>query len=491
VVAYGLWQAAAPDPLGWQTDAASPALSTIGRANFLGSYLVLILPLTAGKALLSRRRWPYILLGVCQLACLALTQARGAWIGVGAAALAFGLARAAATRDRRMALLVAAAAILAVGLTASLGAVGLPGLERIADLARTDQGSAAARLTIWRATLPLVAACPWLGYGPDTMQTAFAPVFPPQLVYYQGRDLVVDRAHNLWLDLGMSAGLAGTAAFAVLLLGWWRSAWRGLRDASDGWDRAIWAAVAAAVVGHLADMQFSFDLTASATVFWMVLGLGAAMGGGLATSERGESVSFRPKALLPYLVPALAILALIGAICVRPIMADCACWQSQRQTLPLQERLEQGRQAVSLWPLEPEYRGRLSWLHLKRGDFAAAEAELEAAAELGPDNYHIWAARGELYARWGELESGRYTQAEDAYRQAVEMAPNVAANHALLGMVMARQGRLEEGSAELKRAVELDATDGAAYRYLAGLYGELGWDSEEEWAARQADRWGG
>jgi hypothetical protein len=41
IVAYDLRQAAGLDPLGWQTDAASPVLSTLGRANFLGSYLVL------------------------------------------------------------------------------------------------------------------------------------------------------------------------------------------------------------------------------------------------------------------------------------------------------------------------------------------------------------------------------------------------------------------------------------------------------------------
>ena len=78
----------------------------------------------------------------------------------------------------------------------------------------TESGSPAARLAIWRAALPLIADRPLLGYGPDGLQTAFQGVFPPELVYYQGRQVIVDRAHNLWLDLGMSAGLAGIIAFA-------------------------------------------------------------------------------------------------------------------------------------------------------------------------------------------------------------------------------------------------------------------------------------
>ncbi len=57
-------------------------------------------------------------------------------------------------------------------------------------------GSEAARLTIWRATLTLLPQRLALGFGPETMFQAFAPVFPPELVYYQGRHLLVDRAHN-------------------------------------------------------------------------------------------------------------------------------------------------------------------------------------------------------------------------------------------------------------------------------------------------------
>ncbi|MFZ1552945.1 MAG: hypothetical protein WAV53_16240, partial [Anaerolineae bacterium] len=92
VVAYGLLQALGVDPLGWQTDATSPVLSTLGRANFLGSYLVLMAPLTGGLLLINRRRSLLALLLLGQLTCLALTLARGAWIGLAAALLTLALA---------------------------------------------------------------------------------------------------------------------------------------------------------------------------------------------------------------------------------------------------------------------------------------------------------------------------------------------------------------------------------------------------------------
>lgn len=499
IVAYGLLQAAGLDPLGWRTDAASPVLSTVGRANFLGSYLVLIVPLTAGGAMLARRHWLYVPLLVGQVLCLALTQARGAWVGLGTAAVLFGLAWALATHDRRLALSVLAVGMLLVGVVGALNwadgplaaFASLPGLDRVSTLARTDEGSTAARLTTWRATIPLIVARPWLGYGPETMRTVFARVFPPQLVYYQGRHVTVDRAHNLWVDLGMSAGLVGVVAFGALLVGFARLAWSGLRSRSDRWAQVAWVALGAAVAGHVADVQFGFHLTTSATVFWLTLALSAALGRGLSPSALKKPAPPRLAALLLYAGPTLAVLTLVGLICLRPVAADAAYWKSQQDAVPLEERLSAGRQAVQLWALESEYRLGLAWVLVQGGEFAAAEAQLAVADGLTPDDPEVWAARGELYAIWGELEPVRYRGAEAAYRQTLELAPNVATYHTALGLVLARQGRLEEGAAALERAVALDATDGIAYGHLADLYLALGQETEAAWARWEAARWSG
>jgi superkiller protein 3 len=194
-------------------------------------------------------------------------------------------------------------------------------------------------------------------------------------------------------------------------------------------------------------------------------------------------------ALLLYAVPTGAVLALVGLICLRPLMADMAYWRSQQNTPSLEGRLAAGKGAVQLWPLEPQYRQGLAWVLVQGGEFAAADAQLAIADQLSPSDPQVWAARGELYAIWGDLESARYGQAEAAYRQALELAPNVATYHTALGLVLARQGRLVEGAVALERAVGLDATDGMAYGHLADLYLALGRDREAAWARREAARW--
>jgi O-antigen ligase/Flp pilus assembly protein TadD len=497
LVAYGLVQAAGLDPLDWHTDAASPVLSTLGRANFLGSYLVLVLPVTLRQTLLARRPWPYAVLAGGQLACLAFSQARGAWIGLGAAALTFGLAWAVVAGKRRLALMVMLGTALGVAFVASLNWPGSPlaslgrlsGLDRLATLARLDAGSTAARLTIWRATLPLIAARPWLGYGPEAMRAVFAHVFPPQLVYYQGRHVSVDRAHNLWLDLGMSAGLVGLVAFTALLAGVGWITWHRLRAASDRWEQVTWVALAAALAGHLVDLQFGFDLTAGATFFWLLLGLSAAMGRPLVAPMPGEVAFPKLNALLLYLPPGLATLSLVGLIGLRPFLADVSCWQAQQGTRQVSERLVAAQRAVQLWALEPEYRVRLAWIYLQLGQFPAGETQLAAAGSLQPDAPGLWAARGEFYALWGQVEPDRYRQAEAAYRRALDLAPNIAAYHTSLGLVLAQQGRLEEGLLELERATDLDATDATAYRHLSDLNRALGLEAQADWALRQAIYW--
>ena len=499
VVVYGLLQAIGFDPLDWRTDAASPVLSTVGRANFFGSYLALVIPLTAGRLLSNRRRWPALLLLIGQLTCLALTQARGAWIGLGVGTLAFALAWAMASHNKRLTAVALTVALLAIGCVALInlpdGPVAtlarLPGLDRLAGISRTGEGSTAARLTIWQATLPLVAARPWLGYGPETMRVVFARVFPPQLVYYQGRHATVDRAHNLWLDLWMSAGLAGLAAFVALLVGFGWLAWRGLRNTSGHWDMAMWSALIGAVASHLADLQFGFDLTASATVFWLVLALAATSPlPAFSISEDKEQKTQEKFGWLPYVPPALVTLALVGLVCVRPLLADCAYWNSQQGPHSQQARQAEAERAVSLWPLEPEYRAGLAEVYMQGANPVAAEKQLAAADQLSPNDPQVWVAWGNLNAYWGDIEPRRYIQAEAAYRRTLEQAPNVATYHTAMGLVLARQGRLEDGLAELERAVALDATDGTAYRHLADLYQALGRESESVWARKEARRWG-
>ncbi len=503
VVVYGLIQAFGFDPLPWRTDAASPVLSTIGRANFLGSYLVLVGPLTLALARLSPRRWAYLLLLAGQLLVLVLTEGRSAWIGLGVAGLAFALLWAAVAQRPRLALagvISAVAIVVALGLLNRAAPSGwlasLPRIDRLATLGDTSSGSTAARLTMWRAALPLAASRLWLGYGPETTELAFAAVYPPQLVYYQGRDAAVDRVHNLWLDQALSSGVLGVLALASVLVVFGWLVVRVLRGPSGHQVKLIAVALASAAAGHVTDLQFSFDLTTTATIFWLIVGLGAALGRGLAsdpedvkaTQRRSEGWISRSQAwgLAAWGTGILAV----GVLCMRPLLADIACFRAGNTRLPVAERLEAAASATRLWPVQVEYHRRLAAVQGQAGQTAAAEASLQVAIRMTPADPDLRASLGDLYAQWGETEPERIDQAAAQYRQAIRMSPNVATYHVALGAVLARQGQGAAAIEALERATALDATNGVAFAYLSTLYRSAERTADADAAEQEAITWG-
>ncbi len=271
----GLVQAAGWQPLPVFTDARSPITTTLGRANFTGAYLALVLPLTLTAVQAATGRWQrtgYGTLVVLELLVLVLTQARAAWI-----AAAFGgcvLLWLRVTRQRSWQVRW----LSALGGVVVLGGVLLLILQR----GIADGGSIAARWTIWRASLRLLWPRLWLGYGADTLELYFPSVYPPQLVYYQGRGVVVDRAHNWLLDWSLSFGVVATAVLVGFVYFVLRQGRRQLSVAegvpAPGSDdqplEPCWvAACMAALCAQLAGNLFLFEVAATGLLFWLLLGL--------------------------------------------------------------------------------------------------------------------------------------------------------------------------------------------------------------------------
>lgn len=499
IVAYGVLQALHLDPLQWQIDSPTPVLATMGRSNFLGSYLVLLLPLTLGRMLIVKRRWPYGVLAVGQGSILIIAQSRAAWLGATVAVITLSALWLMTHRSHRISragrvvALLLGALVLGVILPKSAGGVEKPAAQDSQRMMiRADAGSSAARLTIWKTTVPLIAARPWLGYGPDNMRSAFARVFPPELVYYQGRNTDIDRAHSVWLDLGMSIGLVGVAAWTSLLLIVMWKAWRMVRVTPARWLFSPGAAFMAAVTGHLVDLQFSFEVTATATIFWLSLATLAAIGRGLTAGPTTGRSQARPTVSegFAYALPTVVAGVMISVLCVRPLLADIAYRTSLNSAELPTIRLSAGWRAINLWPVEQEYRWGLAQILGQTGQWVEADRQLHMADQLRPNDARTWAIRGALYLAWAQFDQRYLGEAGQALRQATTLAPNLGTYHATLGAVLRQQGHLQESVDELNRAVELDATDGEAYQQLGQTYLALNQQSDAALAFEYARKLG-
>ena len=505
IVLLGLLQSARLDPLGMISDARSPIYATLGRANFVGAYLALLLPLTVALALTASQPWQrglLFLLMVGQQAVIAWTLARAAWLAAGTGLVVFALLWywPKLTRRKRVWVLVGGA-----GATLTSLAGGVYGLLRATG------GSLAARRTIWTAIWQLIRERPLLGYGPDALELVFPRVYPPQLVYYQGRDVFVDRAHNLLLDWAMTAGLVGAAAFALVLgifvvVGLRRAA----RLHAQPDRRILLIACLAAAAGNLAGNLVSFDVTATSLATWLLMALvvSPAMASGDADVAPPEAAVDRPAVPWPRLLAAgMLVLGAAVAIVhcnVRPLMANVAHRTATRHATrgELDKAVAFAEKAVGHWPVEPahhwlvgQYAAQFALQLVERtgsgGDWLArAETAFLTARDLRPLDPMAWAALGEFYGVVGErVQPAVFPLAHTAYGQALALAPHRARLYVAWGQVFLAEDRLEAALERFYRAVDLDATDGLAFRLIGDVELALGRPEAGLRAYQEAARW--
>lgn len=289
---------------------AGRASGPFGNPTWLSIYMLANLGLAAAfgaraRALGTGPVWVgWAILALLHLAGLVLAGSVGGFAGLlgGVAFGAFAFAWLARGRAR----LVAAALLvmLAAG-TAVLGARFLdgeaagivpvegpaaqwPGARALRYVGSVDlqRPSVQSRLAAWEAGLEGFAARPLLGWGPGNYQVVFG-------LYGTGYAAAAkphDQAHGKLVEVAATTGLAGLAA--------WFATW-GLALAASvlaasamaGPDRAFAVIVAAALAGHLVQVQFLFD-TAAGNLFTTLL---------LAFAARLESRALPPawRARLP------------------------------------------------------------------------------------------------------------------------------------------------------------------------------------------------
>ncbi len=467
----GLAQASGWQPLPIFTDARSLITTTLGRANFTGAYLALLLPLTLAAAQSATERWRRIGYGalvLLELVTIALTQARAAWI---AAVVGMGVLlwlRFAPQWSRRDRWLSGLSGVVVLG----------GGLLLILQHGIASGGSIAARWTIWQASLRLLWPRVWLGYGADTLELHFPSVYPPQLVYYQGRGIVVDRAHNWLLDWSLNYGVVATVILMALVALILRQGWRRLTTPQTAaaplsgepplehhWLAACMAAVCAQLVGNL----FLFEVAATAVVFWLLLAIVTA-----ATTNRvPQAAQLITPLWTRYAVIVTAVLIVAWSVWqsnVLPMIADLHSWRGTQALNQgnLSAALVEYETAVERQPRRAAYHVALALTAAQLGSFEQAEEAIHEVIALRPADPVLYTHLATLYARQAIERPERLELVYGTYDQAIALAPTIALTYQKYADFALRSGDQITAQIQAQRAVDLDATDGIAF-------GILGW----------------
>jgi hypothetical protein len=129
---------------------------------------------------------------------------------------------------------------------------------------------------IWSRSIPLLKHAMILGYGPDT----FAAVFPQddyigKIVAYGTDNMLVDKAHNLYLENAINIGVLGLIAFLALLIMYIVSCIKlYFKREFDDFYSIVGLAIFTAIMGYLGAGFFNDSVVSVAPVFWVLLGIG-------------------------------------------------------------------------------------------------------------------------------------------------------------------------------------------------------------------------
>ena len=214
---------------------------------------------TAARAL-------YAVAAAVMAASIFVSGSRGGMLALTAELAAFLLYCASERRTRRTALAVVAVLVAAFALSEWLN--GGEALRRIESIPALDaSGSQYSRLLIARDTLHMFAARPLAGWGLG----AFSNVFP-EFRRFSG-DLLINYAHNDYLQLLAEAGLLGAALAAWFLWGVFRGSRRALRywrlpQSGSGLTLAALVGCSGVLVHSVSD--FNLQIPANAALFYVL-----------------------------------------------------------------------------------------------------------------------------------------------------------------------------------------------------------------------------
>lgn len=146
---------------------------------------------------------------------------------------------------------------------------------------------------IWSRTIPLLKNCLFIGYGPDT----FAYEFPQNdflakyYSYAEGFNIIVDKPHNLYLQIFFSNGLIALIAF-LGICGYYLVDSLRLYALKKEYraEQIFGISIMLGIVGYLAAGLFNDSVVSVAPVFWILLGTGCALNMINRRMDRNESV---------------------------------------------------------------------------------------------------------------------------------------------------------------------------------------------------------
>lgn len=417
-----------------------------GNRNLFGAFLVLLMPWGVYCFFQTKGAWRAATIATLTLSvyALVLSQTRSAWLSFALMAACFQILLLAfrhklsetSQRQWKTALVAGSIGLLAaVGLAFVSGKnnplanslksraqtfVSLPAAD--AEPANEAERNAMERLYVWRHTLEMSQAHPWLGVGPGNWRVRFPEYGGSSAPSFEGVDQMRIRPHNVYLSLASEAGLPALLLFLAMGGLALAAAVKAARQAQNEGETLLAISMFSGLTAAAIDMGFSFPIERAEHN--LLLLLYAAIALSLAERRLPTSSATRGASALF----ALVIVALLG-------FALWMGWQKQQLDRQLQAilKLEQAgnfelaalksEQAEALFfKLDPigdpiQWHSANAYKQLRQFDKALAKAE--AAETAQPNSHRVLNTKASIL-----MGMERYSEAIPPLEKAATLAPN-------------------------------------------------------------------
>ncbi len=281
VAFYGILQFYNIDPIPADLYAlqwTNKAFATMGNPNFLGSYLVLSIPIPLYLYFYKGRKlglfaYNFLFLG------LLTTQTRGAWIGAFLSLIAFlilhKVSRGFTRSEIKKVIIVfsSSLAIIAFFAFTSNNLFMVRFLSVFVDfskIVKREEDAAmggSMRIYVWGKVIELIKMRPLFGYGLDTMYIAMNTYFRGEIISDFGKYVNWDKSHNEYLNIAVSSGLLSLGAYLGFIF---LSLKKGIRRMRL---HPAFVPLLAAVIGYLIQAMFNIQVVMVYYVFFSYLGI--------------------------------------------------------------------------------------------------------------------------------------------------------------------------------------------------------------------------
>jgi putative inorganic carbon (HCO3(-)) transporter len=456
VCLYGIAQHFNLDPQKWQE--MGRAFSALGQPNFLGHYLIMVIPLTVSGWWLFKNRSKYFwlpLLLILQLACLLFTSSRAAWLGLILSGLIILAVFSFISKRRKIILLIIATFLVAVSLSAVFyKAIINDNLflskyyGRFATSFNLNSEANQARLRYWSAVPQEFLTTNWwhrlVGFGKDSQAGIFVKYYKSDWGLYEAINSFPDRAHNLILDIWLEFGLIGLAvlaAFALfLLLSSLNYLWHERQHKDDKYYLVV--GLLAAMLGYFFAALFGFPLTTHYLYYyWLAAVLAWLLFGGQIKELKLDGLSLAFKWSITVIVILFTSFTLY-MFTVKPFIADIWLMKAKKAEAvgDCAQIISYSNKMLDAWPASLEIKEQYAWLNINclsaltnKNDIIAVLYNVIDDLDSYPvkeRGYHFLVNQAHAYSLFGYyLDPKYYAQAEAVYQTLLKLNPNLSVTY--------------------------------------------------------------